>query len=673
MSTRRSARIRAQPTQEPVEAPELPVKAAPKTTARHKVPVTKSDNKAVSKRKNRNEECSESGAQPAAKAQKVKAGTGVGKASKSIAPRPVTTTLDSLLSLPGEILNMILKNVDTKSLGRLSQTSKSYYALVAPQLYKRVDVYATAHAHIAKLIRTLDPLLSIEQRKQLKEEGTYKGQQESFSKRLDPKKIPELASFVNEAILGIGDPGKKHRYIVHRYVEEAMKNMKNLEIVETQLITESITNSLAEQKNLKALSLSIDGSRESDIKALVNIKGLSHLSIRLNSFSGGDHIEAKVGVSLILNSRSTLRSLSIQSCSFASYLLDGLAKHAKVKGTGKILTALESLSLTGAHINEDINDVLAKVIDLVALKQLKLGYQSSGVELMCQYIGDVLSTAHEDASSEIKLRDLSINMADDGWNTEPAEQAANLNAKIHLVSSFDTLTALDLDEFGQYPEGQPEPGIHPSLFRAILMHQDLVKLKMTQNGINGGRAIPHWQPHDVTNVITNLPKLKELEFSTSASNAVRTSLATKISQAVNTKYQEEIGRIISQARNLISVKIETVKTWAIGRANPTEVKSFLSGITHGVMERDLDNDVKAFKWEDHSALRYVTIDRVAYELGSKFEKAKKGTARKAEKFTVNSKPKREVLYREITVARPAQIYALDPTWVNQVAKDLGRA
>ncbi|KAM0226694.1 hypothetical protein ACHAP5_012338 [Fusarium lateritium] len=655
MSTRRSARLRAQPTQEPVAAPELPVKEAPKTTARHKVPVTKSDNKEVSKRKNRHDEPSESGAQPAAKAQKVKTGAGARKASKSIAHRPVTTTSDSLLSLPGEILNMILKNVDTKSLGRLSQTSKSYYALVAPQLYKRVDVYATAHAHIAKLIRTLDPLLSIEQRKQLKEEGTYKGQQESFSKRLDPKKIPELASFVNEAILGIGDPGKKHRYIVHRYVEEAMKNMKNLEIVETQLITESITNSLAGQKNLKALSLSIDGSRESDIRALVNIEDLSHLSIRLNSFSGGDNIEAKVGVSLILNSRSTLRSLSIQSCSFASYLLDGLAKHAKAKGTGKILTGLESLSLTGAHINEDINDVLAKCIDFVALKQLKLGYQSSGVELMCQYIGDVLSKAHEDASTEIKLRDLSINMADDGWNTEPAEQAANLNAKIHLISSFDTLNALDLDEFGQYPEGQPEPGIHPSLFRAILMHQDLIKLKMTQNGINGGRAIPHWQPHDVTNVITNLPKLKELEFSTSASNA------------------EQIGRIISQARNLTSVKIETVKTWAIGRASPTEIQSFLSGIAHGVMERDLDSDVKSFKWEDHTALRYVTIDRTLYELGSKFEKAKKGTARKAEKFTVNSKPKREVLYREITVARPAQIYALDPTWVNQVAKDLGRA
>lgn len=290
----------------------------------------------------------------------------------------------------------------------------------------------------------------------------------------------------------------------------------------------STANSLAEQKNLKALSLIIDGLGEGDITALFNIKSLSHLSIRLVSFSRADDIEAKLGVSLILNSRSTLRSLNIKTSSFASYLLDGLAKHAKVKGAGRILTALESFSLTGAHINEDIKGVLAKTIDLAALRQLKIDYQSHGVELLCQYIGDVLSEAHGDANTDIKLRDLSLNMADDGWYTEPGEQEASLNAKIHLVSSFDTLTMLDLDEFGQYPEGQPERGINPSLLQAILKHQDLTNLKMAHNGIHGGCAIPHWQPHDIASVITNLPKLKELTFSTSACNLVRIFPNTKI-------------------------------------------------------------------------------------------------------------------------------------------------
>jgi hypothetical protein len=34
------------------------------------------------------------------------------------------------------------------------------------------------------------------------------------------------------------DPGRKHDYIVHRYVEEALKNMVNLEVVETRVLTE---------------------------------------------------------------------------------------------------------------------------------------------------------------------------------------------------------------------------------------------------------------------------------------------------------------------------------------------------------------------------------------------------------------------------------------------------
>lgn len=32
-------------------------------------------------------------------------------------------------------------------------------------------------------------------------------------------------------------PGRKHKYIVDRYVEEAFKNMDNLQIVETQVYT----------------------------------------------------------------------------------------------------------------------------------------------------------------------------------------------------------------------------------------------------------------------------------------------------------------------------------------------------------------------------------------------------------------------------------------------------
>jgi len=106
-----------------------------------------------------------------------------------------------------------------------------------PLLYKRIAVAAMFHAHIQKLIRALEPHLTIAQKKQLKKEGKYKGQQEEYSSRLDPNTKPICASYVRHIVFGVAEPGRKHQYIVHRYVEEALKNMENLEIVETYFLT----------------------------------------------------------------------------------------------------------------------------------------------------------------------------------------------------------------------------------------------------------------------------------------------------------------------------------------------------------------------------------------------------------------------------------------------------
>ncbi|EHK97579.1 hypothetical protein M7I_6667 [Glarea lozoyensis 74030] len=91
---------------------------------------------------------------------------------------------NQLFSLPVEVLNMTLDN--------------NMYTLMMPRLYGRVMVSAPYHAHIAKVIRTLEPHLTIAQKKQLKKEGKYK----------------------------------------ERYIEEALKNMRNLEIVEGFLYTD---------------------------------------------------------------------------------------------------------------------------------------------------------------------------------------------------------------------------------------------------------------------------------------------------------------------------------------------------------------------------------------------------------------------------------------------------
>lgn len=74
-----------------------------------------------------------------------------------------------------------------------------------PRLYNRVAVAAAYHAHIPKLIRTLEPHLTIAQKKQLKKEGKYKGQQERYPSGLSEKARPICATYVSQMIVGMAD------------------------------------------------------------------------------------------------------------------------------------------------------------------------------------------------------------------------------------------------------------------------------------------------------------------------------------------------------------------------------------------------------------------------------------------------------------------------------------
>lgn len=123
-------------------------------------------------------------------------------------------------------------------MSKLSRTNKRYYSIIGPRLYRRSIIAAMFHAHIPKVIRALEPHLTIAQKRQLKKEGKYKGQKERYSSRLDQHATPTCAAYVKQMVVGVCSPGRKHEYIVRRYVEEAFKNMPNLEIIETCMLTE---------------------------------------------------------------------------------------------------------------------------------------------------------------------------------------------------------------------------------------------------------------------------------------------------------------------------------------------------------------------------------------------------------------------------------------------------
>ena len=126
---------------------------------------------------------------------------------------------------------------DKATLGNLGKTCKAFHSLVMPRLYKRVEASVEYHAHIAKLIRSIEPALTIQQRKQLRKEGQYKGQQDTFPK-VDEKKRPEIANFIRQAAFEIGDPGKKHKFIIYRYIEELLESASKLQVFASTDFTE---------------------------------------------------------------------------------------------------------------------------------------------------------------------------------------------------------------------------------------------------------------------------------------------------------------------------------------------------------------------------------------------------------------------------------------------------
>jgi hypothetical protein len=120
----------------------------------------------------------------------------------------------------------------------LSRTCKTFQWLLSPRLYSRVSVEASFHSHIAKFIRNIEPHLSIRQRKQLKKEGKYRGQQDKYPSNLGPKEKPACAEHVRQLFVSHLKPGRKHAQILYRYIEEAVQNMRNIEVLEFDTITE---------------------------------------------------------------------------------------------------------------------------------------------------------------------------------------------------------------------------------------------------------------------------------------------------------------------------------------------------------------------------------------------------------------------------------------------------
>ncbi|KAL6925384.1 hypothetical protein FSST1_002658 [Fusarium sambucinum] len=553
---------------------------------------------------------------------------------------------DMLSNLPPEIFSTVLNNINEKSaLSRLSRTCKGFYSLITPWLYRRISVAAMFHAHIGRLIRTIEPHLSIQQRKQLKKEGTYKGQKDVYPTNLRPQEKPACVSFVRQLVVGSVQAGRNHDYIVHRYVEEMLKNADNIEIFEALFLTESMAQIIAGFKKLQALSLDLGYN---SYQPLSEIRNLKHLALRA-------HGQTDILHSLLLNSRSTLRSLDLRTSSF-EFLNDWtrIISTDKDAGNQHYFTCLRSFGMQVSYLDPTSVQSLIRAIDFVGLQELLIEHLHDNSRLLFQQLFDLFSTART-SGLDVRLRSLKVNMAVSVYNVTESQIQEATEARSRFLSSFHTLKVLDLADYGQYPlEVSENPGLPNNLIQAILQHKGLEKLSISYNGIISGCKLPYLTPATIATLIDNLPLLRQIDIAPEEDDL------------------DELGKVLSRASNIELIEFSCTSSWASPRVSDEPTKSLLHSVLKGFLSRDQSCDVSHFRWEDNCKLRRVIVNCQIYEIASKFGKGGKGIS-KPEKFTLPGVPKREVMFRNITGISPVTLHVgFDPTfsWVEKVSKDL---
>ncbi|KAL4723012.1 hypothetical protein ACLX1H_010253 [Fusarium chlamydosporum] len=215
-----------------------------------------------------------------------------------------------------------------------------------PQLYKRVEGSVTYHAHIAKLIRSIEPALTIEQRKQLRNEGQYKGQQETFPDKVDGKRKPEIANFIQQAVFKIGDPEALNGFSERQYDFTTLKSLSlqhvswTMDPDEVDAVTRAIDFTALESvdlghKNMRISLLFQQLTSTFSSTGSANIK-LRRLSVNLGyqAFTNRGDLIAKPGKDEpgleFLSSFDTLTSLTL--CVHSADLPKPVSKDALLQG-----------------------------------------------------------------------------------------------------------------------------------------------------------------------------------------------------------------------------------------------------------------------------------------------------------------------------------------------------
>ncbi|KAF5623581.1 hypothetical protein F25303_11790 [Fusarium sp. NRRL 25303] len=637
MSTRRSARIRNIDLGVGAEsAQSAPTPAAPPKRKR-KAPAEDEKDELTAKGKK-------------ASTKKAKATTQAGRKIKpkvntaaEIETQDETVPVpDDVLSvLPAEILQQILESVnDSRSMVKMACSSKRYYAVVMAIIQKRISVSTYFWAHIPHVIRRIEPHLSIAQKKQLKREGQYKGQQEKFSTLLDPTAVPSCASNVRQMIIGKIDPGKRHKPLLLRYFEEVLKNLHNLEVFDAKDLTESMAEGLSKLKNLKSIRLDPyeHSIKPEAIIPLAKLSNLEHICIEDRGWGSLCVAKERPLQSMLLNSLSTLQALEVRTSKYYSDFLGDWE--------GKLKARNPDASEQGfsGEFCENVMPNITRAFDFLKLRELNLMGLEEGQLTFFKHLEDLFNKADK---RDIHLRKLCLEMKGPGHTSNYAETEVHLEGKYRFISSFDSLTSLEIHDYNMYNTNvQSNPGLSRRLLQSIVKHTNLELLRFHYRHMGSEPwDIPFASAENVNILTNNLPSLRVFEVAPQEDDFDAMALA------------------LSHAKNLTNLLCPNFKSYYEDRQNAhlNLAKKLLGGFLENA------GSCEKFVWEEHFKLGRLTMGWTDLSIGSglkpkkNFEKPVK--IEKADRLVMvqDLRPKKRGDSKQI-------YYTADSRWVDHVTR-----
>ncbi|CVL03676.1 uncharacterized protein FMAN_15060 [Fusarium mangiferae] len=652
MSTRRSARIR-----------NIDLGVAAKSAQSAPTPTAPPKRKRKAPAEDEKDESTAKGKK--APTKKAKATTSAGRKTKPKAnaaaeieteDETVPVPDDVLSVLPAEILQQILESVnDSRSMVKMACTSKRYYAVVMAIIHKRISVSTYFWAHIPHVIRRIEPHLSIAQKKQLKREGQYKGQQEKFSTLLDPTAVPSCASNVRQMIIGKIDPGKRHKPFLLRYFEEVLKNLHNLEVFDAKDLTQSMAEGLSKLKSLKSIRLDPyeHSIKPEAIIPLAKLSNLEHICIEDRGWGSLCVAKERPLQSMLLNSLSTLQALEVRTSKYYSDFLGDWecklkARNLDASEQGYDFTALKSLTLHGISFSgefcENVMPNITRAFDFLQLRELNLMGLEEGQLTFYKHLEDLFSKADK---RDIHLRKLCLDMKGSGPTSNYAETEVHLEGKYRFISSLDSLTSLEIHDYNMYNTNvQSNPGLSRRLLQSIVKHTNLELLRFHYRHMGSEPwDIPFASAENVNILTKNLPSLRVFEVAPQEDDFDAMALA------------------LLRAKNLTNLLCPNFKSYYEDRQNAhlNLAKKLLGGFLENA------GSCEKFVWEEHFKLGRLTMGWTDLRIGSGLKPKKN-----FEKPVKIEKADRVVMVQDLRPKKwgdSKQIYYTpDSRWVDQVTR-----